>query len=159
MPSSPELKALLTLNIASGSSGSWVVRNDKLCGCIVASYEASLYAHMLTVEKICSDISASTGCEPVRVATREDLKQWWTAAASLAAKEIIASSVDTSLEAEQTDVPHRTPVSDDHQSKFRLEVQPRPSRSDGKADSFPSDSVKSTPRLYDTLHSTPETQV
>ena len=46
---------------ASGCSGAWVVRDGSLCGYIFAVYEDEPYAHIITSEKLISDIASVTG--------------------------------------------------------------------------------------------------
>ena len=48
-------------------SGAWVVRDQKLCGYIVASYAHSPYAHIITAQKALEDISAVTGVDATNI--------------------------------------------------------------------------------------------
>lgn len=41
---------------AVGTSGSWVVQDGGLCGMVVACYTDRPFAHILTAEKLISDI-------------------------------------------------------------------------------------------------------
>ncbi|CAN8106301.1 unnamed protein product [Discula destructiva] len=47
-----------------GVSGSWVVQGDKLCGIIVSTYHPARFAHIVTAEKMFSDIKKTTGIMP-----------------------------------------------------------------------------------------------
>jgi hypothetical protein len=62
---------------ARGSSGSWVVRDGLLCGCIVAVYDTEPYAHMISADKMLSDIARfyDVNDSEVRVATEDDVLQ------------------------------------------------------------------------------------
>src|SRR4051794_12788976 len=56
-------------------SGSWVVRDGKLCGVVYAGYERSPYLHMLPTEEIFQDIAELLEASTVRVATAADLDE------------------------------------------------------------------------------------
>ncbi|ETS77779.1 hypothetical protein PFICI_09841 [Pestalotiopsis fici W106-1] len=60
----PTRKLRLEKPLASGTSGAWVVRNHELCGMIVASYETEPFAHMITAEKLFSDIRKTLDIMP-----------------------------------------------------------------------------------------------
>jgi len=45
-----------------------------VCGCIVTTYDKRPYVHMLTAEKMLSDVAAVAKTSPVRVATEEDIR-------------------------------------------------------------------------------------
>jgi len=55
-------------------SGSWLVRDNLLCGTVISVYDHKPYVHMLTAEKMMADIAAVTKVDPVRVATEEDIR-------------------------------------------------------------------------------------
>jgi hypothetical protein len=54
-------------------SGSWVVREGKLCGVIYAAYDRSPYLHMLPAERIFQDIAELVKASIVRVANARDI--------------------------------------------------------------------------------------
>ncbi|KAH6987098.1 hypothetical protein EDB80DRAFT_731349 [Ilyonectria destructans] len=45
--------------LARGTSGSWVVRGETLCGMIIAIYDHEPFAQLITAEKLCMDIKGS----------------------------------------------------------------------------------------------------
>lgn len=49
-------------------SGSWVIRDEKLCGIVYAAYDRSPYLHMLPAENVLKDISEFLKTSSVRVA-------------------------------------------------------------------------------------------
>jgi peptide-N4-(N-acetyl-beta-glucosaminyl)asparagine amidase len=57
---------------ARGLSGSWVIREGKLCGSIYAAYDRSPYLHMVPAEDIFQDIDQLLGTSDTRVATPVD---------------------------------------------------------------------------------------
>lgn len=58
-----------------GLSGSWVVREGKLCGSIYAAYDRSPYLHMLPAESIFQDVAKLLTTSNIRVATPQDIRQ------------------------------------------------------------------------------------
>jgi hypothetical protein len=54
-------------------SGSWVVREDRLCGIIYAAYDRSPYLHMLPAESVFQDIAELVKASVVRVAYAQDI--------------------------------------------------------------------------------------
>ncbi|KAK4454885.1 hypothetical protein QBC34DRAFT_391006 [Podospora aff. communis PSN243] len=61
------------LPLASGVSGSWVVRDGALCGMIAAINEREPFAHMIEAQRLFSDIkSSSTGAQNVGLSVVDD---------------------------------------------------------------------------------------
>ncbi|KAJ0115718.1 protein kinase [Diaporthe amygdali] len=50
--------------LTRGTSGCWVVRGNKLCGMIVASHDVEPIAHIVSAEKLFSDINRTVGHWP-----------------------------------------------------------------------------------------------
>lgn len=53
-----------------GMSGSWVIRDGKLCGIIYAAYDRSPYLHMIPAETVFADIKSFMGASTVEVTAR-----------------------------------------------------------------------------------------
>jgi hypothetical protein len=53
-------------------SGSWVVRNEKLCGYIIAVQDGSPWVYMLPIEGVFEDIVSFTGSKPVELVSEMD---------------------------------------------------------------------------------------
>ncbi|KAH7070517.1 hypothetical protein BKA63DRAFT_78513 [Paraphoma chrysanthemicola] len=66
-------KIQVPLTSAHGLSGSWVVREGKLCGVIYAAYDLSPYLHMLPAERMFQDIAEVVQTPIVRVANAQDI--------------------------------------------------------------------------------------
>ena len=61
--------------LARGSSGSWVVAGDKLCGHIIAVRENVPWAYMLPVGGIFEDIMRMTGAKEVGLVLPASVQQ------------------------------------------------------------------------------------
>ncbi|KAG2421228.1 hypothetical protein HFD88_000844 [Aspergillus terreus] len=67
-------KIQITNPHGEGISGSWVVRNRMVCGCVFAAYNTGRYLHMLPIEDILNSISQFTNATSVRIALSHDLE-------------------------------------------------------------------------------------
>jgi hypothetical protein len=67
---------MLNISIAHGLSGSWVIREGKLCGIIYAAYTLSPYLHMFSAEKMFQDIAEVLQTSIPRVANPREIEEY-----------------------------------------------------------------------------------
>jgi hypothetical protein len=62
--------------IAPGLSGSWVVREGKLCGVVYAGSVSIPYLYIIPAEIMLEDVKKLLGASTVRVATAQNISTW-----------------------------------------------------------------------------------
>ncbi|KAF2681468.1 hypothetical protein K458DRAFT_457051 [Lentithecium fluviatile CBS 122367] len=65
-----------------GLSGSWAVRDGKLCGIVYAAYSSSPYMHIIPAERVFQDIARVFGPSIPRVASVQDIARYKRSIAS-----------------------------------------------------------------------------